>query len=129
MNWYFVTAAVLAFAIGVVHSVLGERLIFRRLRSAGAIPTNGGNVLREPHVRILWATWHVVTAMGWCLAVVLLWLGLPSSTYLVQSVVPKAVAVAMLASSVLVLVGTKGRHPGWAGLLVVAILTIAGSYA
>jgi hypothetical protein len=128
MNWYFVAAAVLAFAVGIVHSVLGERLIFQRMRAAGVIPTNGGQVLREPHVRILWASWHVLTAMGWCVAVVLLWLALPSSSYLSQSLVAKAVVASMLVSSILVLVGTKGRHLGWVGLLGVAILAAAGSY-
>jgi hypothetical protein len=29
----------------------------------------------------------------------------------------------------LVLVGTQGKHPGWVGLLVVAVLAIIGAYA
>ena len=129
MNWYFTAAGVLTFAIGLVHSALGEQLIFRRMRSAGFIPTNGGQVLREPHVRILWASWHVVTAMGWCVAVALFWLALPSSKHLAQSLVAEAIVVSMLASSILVLVGTKGKHLGWVGLLGVAILTAIGLYA
>jgi hypothetical protein len=126
MNMYFVAAGIMTFAIGLVHSILGERLIFRRMRSAGFIPTNGGQVLREPHVRILWASWHLVTVMGWCIAAGLFWIALPSSMHLVQSVVPKVVAASMLASSFLVLIGTKGRHLGWVGLLGVAILTAFG---
>jgi hypothetical protein len=129
MNWYFVSAAALAFTIGLVHSLLGERLIFRRMRTAGIVPTNGGQVLREPQVRILWASWHVVTLMGWCVGVFLLWLAVPSSRLLGQSSIVTAVAVTMLGSSILVLFGTRGRHAGWVGLLGVAILTILGSYA
>ena len=128
MNMYFVAAAILTFVVGLVHSILGERLIFRRMRSAGFIPTNGGQVLREPHVRILWASCHLVTVMGWCIAAGLFWLALPSSIHLVQSVAPKAVAATMLASSFLVLIGTKGKHLGWVGLLGVAILTAFGFY-
>ena len=60
MNWYFVIAAALAFLVGLVHSVLGERLIFRRLRQDGFVPTNGGKLLGERDVRILWASWHVL---------------------------------------------------------------------
>ncbi len=30
--------------------MLGERFIFRRMRTAGFIPTNGGEILRERHV-------------------------------------------------------------------------------
>ena len=59
MNWYFIAAGVLSFLIGFVHSVLGESLIFRRMRAGGFIPTIGGQLLREPQVRILWASWHV----------------------------------------------------------------------
>lgn len=82
--------------------------------------------LREPHVRILWASWHVVTVLGWCVAVILFWLALPSSTQVAQAFIAKAIIVSMLAGSILVLVGTKGKHPGWVGLLGVAILTTMG---
>jgi hypothetical protein len=129
MNWYFVAAGILSFAIGLVHSVLGESLIFRRMRASGFIPTNGGQVLREPHVRILWASWHVVTALGWCLAALLIWLAFPTSSAMPHLPIALAVSGSMLASSILVLVGTKGKHPGWLGLLGVAILTSIGSYA
>lgn len=129
MNLYFAAAGVLAFLIGLVHSVFGERLIFRRMRAGGFIPTNGGQVLREPHVRILWASWHVVTVLGWCVAVALLWLAQPSKAPLAQSVVSMAIVGALLGSSLLVLVGTKGRHLGWVGLLVAAIVTLAGMHA
>ena len=129
MNWYLAAAGTLTFAIGLVHSLLGERLVFQRMRSAGFIPTNGGPFLREPHVRILWASWHVVTAMGWCVAKTLFWLSLPLSKHLAQSLFAEAAVAPMLASSILVLVGTKGKHPGWAGLLGVAIVTAIGWYA
>ncbi|MBL8379962.1 MAG: type II toxin-antitoxin system PemK/MazF family toxin [Burkholderiales bacterium] len=33
------------------------------MRAQGYIPTDGGQVLREPHVRILWASWHIVTVV------------------------------------------------------------------
>ena len=99
------------------------------MRAKGFIPTNGGQVLREPHVRILWASWHVVTVLGWCIAVALLWLAHPSKAQLAQSTVSNAIVGALLGSSVLVLVGTKGRHLGWVGLLAAAILVVAGMYA
>jgi hypothetical protein len=129
MNWFFVSAGVLTIVIGLIHSLLGERLIFRRMRLAGLIPTNGGQGLREPHVRILWASWHLVTAMGVGFAVVLFWLALPSSRSQAQSIVAWTIVGSMIASSSLVLVGTKGKHLGWAGLLGVAILTAIGVYA
>jgi hypothetical protein len=129
MNWYFFSAAVLTFLIGLAHSVLGERLVFRRMRLAGAIPTNGGSVLREGHVRILWASWHVATVLGWCVAAALVWLSLPSSGAQGAPFVARSIVAAMLACSLLVLVGTKGRHLGWAGFLGVAVLAGVGLYA
>lgn len=128
MNGYLITAGILSFAIGLIHSVFGESLIFRRLRATGIIPTNGGSVLREAQVRILWASWHLVTVFGWCIAAMLIWLALPTSKAVAQLAIAHTISVSMLASSLLVLVGTKGRHPGWIGLLVVAMLTAIGLY-
>jgi hypothetical protein len=113
-------AAILAFLVGLVHSILGELLIFQRMRQGKLIPTNGGKVVGEGHVRILWASWHVLTVLGWCLAAILFWL---SQGQLVGSILlTSAIAIAMLVSSLLVLVGTKAKHPGWVGLLGVALL-------
>jgi hypothetical protein len=128
-NWCFFTAGFLMTVIGLIHSLLGERLIFGRMRSGGLIPTNGGQVLREPYVRILWATWHVATAMAMGIAVVLFWLALPSSRPMGQSLAAVAIIGTMIVSSSLVLVATKGKHPGWAGMLCVAVLAAIGAYA
>ena len=126
MNWYFVIAAALAFLVGLVHSVLGERLIFGRLRQDGFVPTNGGKLLDEKDVRILWASWHVLTVFGWCIASILLWLSLPSSSTSSAWFIEQAVIIAMFAGSALVFIGTKARHPGWAGLLAVAVFVWFG---
>ena len=64
MNKYLAAAGTLAFLVGAIHSVLGERLIFRRMRIGTIIPTNGGKVIGEGHVRIIWASWHIVTLFG-----------------------------------------------------------------
>ena len=128
MNLYFLSAAIVVFAIGLAHSVLGELLVFRRMRIDGLIPTNGGQLLREPHVRILWSSWHLVTVLGWCVAAVLIWLASPSNVHLSRSALSYTVAATLLGSSALVLIGTLARHPGWAGLLVAAVLVMVGIY-
>lgn len=127
MNRYYTAAAALLVLVGLAHSVMGERLIFRRMRRDGMVPTNGGTVLREPHVRILWAAWHFQTALGWSLAAILGWLALPSTV--APSWIVQAIVAAMLAGSLMVLVGTKGKHLGWVGLLGVAVLATLGLYA
>ncbi len=129
MNTYFFAAGLLLILIGIVHSILGEKLIFRRMRQGGFIPTLGGPILREPHVRILWATWHVVSVLGFGLAALLLWLAQPEQAPLAQSIIPHVLTAALAASSALVFIGTKGKHPGWIGLLAAATLTLAGMSA
>lgn len=126
MNWYLVIAAALAFFVGLVHSVLGERLIFRRLRQGGLVPTNGGNLLDERHVCILWASWHIVTVFGWCIAYILLRLSFSSSSASSAWFIEQAIIIATLAGSALVFIGTRARHPGWTGLLGVAVLVWLG---
>lgn len=118
MNLWLVCASVLLVMIGLVHSVFGERLIFRRLRGKGIIPTDGGSHLLERHVRILWATWHLASIFCFAAAFVLL--------YASRAAVPKAVTDALMASvaagAIMVLAGTRGRHPGWIALSAVALL-------
>jgi len=69
MDALLLAAAVLLFFIGVVHSVLGEKLIFIRLRSR--IKDQTSLDLSERHVRILWVSWHLVTLFGLVLVTVL----------------------------------------------------------
>ena len=127
MNTYLTAAATLAMIVGLVHSLLGERLVFSRMRQGQVVPTHGGNVLRQPHVRILWASWHVLTVLGWAIAGALLLIASEPVHTALHSSLLHVVAVAMLASSALVIYGTKARHPGWLGLLAVAVLTWLGT--
>lgn len=126
MNAYLAAAAALAIVIGLVHSVLGERMVFSRLRQGSWVPTQGGTLLRGPHVRILWASWHVVTVLGWAVAAALLMLAAEPSLGSLHVALLQLIALAMLASGTLVMVGTRGRHPGWIGLFGVAGLTWLG---
>ena len=126
MNKYLAAAGVLAFIVGLVHSILGETMIFRRLRTKGNILKSGTNVIGEGHVRIIWASWHIVTIFGWLIAAGLVWLAALPVPLQSQATLLSAIALAMIVSSLLVFIATKARHPGWAGLLGVAALTWFG---
>jgi hypothetical protein len=126
MQAYMFAAGVLALIVGAAHSVLGEILIFRHLRSRGLVPAMGAPPLRERHIRILWASWHLATVFGWASGVVLLRLASPSTESSLQAFVENTIVLAFLGGSFLVLIGTKGRHPGWIGLLGVAALAWFG---
>ena len=123
MDIYLLSGGLLAIAVALVHSLLGEKLIFSRMRDSGLVPTLGQPVLRERHVRILWATWHLVSIMGAAFGVILIYAAQP----LAQSELPRfvliTVFVTLVLSAALVLYATKGKHPGWIGLLGVALLT------
>jgi hypothetical protein len=127
VNTCFIAAAALAFVVGLVHSVLGEMMIFRRMRKPGrVIPTDGGTLLPGSNVRILWASWHVLTVLGWGMAAILVQLAQPAAHGVAEELIEQVIAVSMFVGSVLVLVATKGRHPGWIGLLGVATLVWLG---
>ena len=126
MNTYLIAAATLAFLVGLVHSVLGEKLVFSRMRQGQLVPTNGGTVLRQRHVRILWASWHIVTVLGWGVAGTLLLLASEPAASSLRGSLSQVIIFATLAGSAIVLYGTRARHPGWVGLLGVAALTWLG---
>ena len=122
MKSYLLGAVALAVLISLVHSILGEILIFRRLRSGSWIPTQGAPPLDERHIRILWATWHLVTVFGLAFATILFRIGSAGSAASLQATVLTTTAAAFLGGAALVLLGTKGRHPAWVGLTGVALL-------
>lgn len=127
MNIYLLGAALLLVLVGLVHTVLGEHLIFRRMRTRGVVPTHGGGLLKERHVRILWATWHAVTVLGLSLGLILWQFAQAPTPQAADTVMLMGVAVASLGSAGLVFIGTRARHPGWIGLLAVAVLIWLGA--
>ena len=126
MQVHLFCAALLAMVVGAIHSVLGEILIFSRMRERGIVPTVGEPLLQERHVRILWATWHMVIVFGWTFGAILLRIAIASDHQPVQAFVQSAIAVSMLGGAMLVLVATRCKHPGWLGLLGVSALIWLG---
>src|SRR5262245_47249183 len=62
-------AAFLAVAVGIAHSVLGERYILMRLFKSGKIPHLFGGP--EFTIRTLRFAWHLTTVAWWGLAALL----------------------------------------------------------
>lgn len=125
MQTYFLIAAIVSVLVGIVHSLLGEILIFRKLRAKGLVPTQAAPPLESRNVRILWATWHAASVFGFGFSAVL-FAAASGHTHL-DSITLHAVICAFVAASALVLIATKGKHPGWLGLLAVAVLVYLGS--
>ncbi len=130
MNIYFLIAGILCFTLGIIHSILGEYLIFKGKRRTGNIvPTKGNKELRERHLRIIWSTWHLSSFFGWCIGAFLIKTSLNQNTIDAEFInfIISSTVTAMFASSLLVLIGTKGKHPGWVVLMLIGILLLIGN--
>jgi hypothetical protein len=129
MNTYLLIAAILCFVLGIAHSVLGEFLIFNSKRFKGnLVPSKQTEDLKERHLRILWATWHLASVFGSGIGAILMKLSLSKSqlNVAIADVAIQPIIYTMLLSSILVLIGTKGKHPGWVVLLSICVLIILG---
>lgn len=119
MNNYLLAAAALSVFVGLVHSILGERLMFRKLRRGSVVPCISAKPLIAKNIRIIWATWHLASVFGFATGAVFFHL---AGQLRPDQFVLHALASAMLISGLLVLYATNGKHPGWVGLSGVAIL-------
>ena len=130
MNIYFFIAGILCLILGIVHSILGEYLIFNSKRSAGSlVPTIVNTELKERHLRIIWATWHLSSFFGWCIGAFLIKISLEQNMFDSEftNFMINSTSIVMIASCLLVLIGTKGKHPGWIVLLIIGILLLIGN--
>ena len=126
-NAWLGAASGLLFVVSLAHSVLGEAMMFRRVRGAAWLQADTGRRLGRGHLGILWATWHGLTALGWGIAAVFAWLArLSPAARAPMGFIDDALAAALAAVALLVLLGTRGRHPGWVGLLATAVLAWLG---
>lgn len=116
-------AAIVLVLVGLVHSALGEYMIFRHVRRNGWLPTDGAPPLRGRHIRILWASWHIASVFGWALAAIL-WRVATAPTLPLEGVVVHAAQIAAFAAAGLVFIATRGRHPGWIGLGCAGLLAL-----
>lgn len=101
-------AAFLTFAIGVLHSVLGERYILIRLFRRDDLPKLFGD--SEFTVLTLRFAWHITSIAWWGFAVILVLLAEHSFSYQNLSMV---LAATFLATGVIALVASRGRHYSW----------------
>lgn len=130
MNIYFLISGILCFLLGISHSILGEYLIFNSKRDSGAlVPTLGDENLKERHLRILWATWHLASVFGWCIGVILIKFSVHQSDINLGAteLIVWCIVWTMLFSSLIVFTATNGKHPGWIVLLVIGVLLLTGN--
>jgi len=111
-------AALLLVLLGAVHSYLGERLILRRLFRREDLPkVLGSAAFTKQTLRF---TWHMTTVLLLGLAGVLAVLATSPADTGVR--VKMVVAITVLVSAIVSLVGARGRHFSWGVLLLAALL-------
>jgi hypothetical protein len=119
MNMLLLTAAILLTITGLIHSILGEVLIFKKIRRGGIVPNIELPPLQIRNFQIIWATWHLASLLGILVAIFLFDMALTDAA---RPVVLLIVAFTLFVASFLVLFATKAKHPGWISLLLAGLL-------
>jgi len=119
MNVLLFIAGLLSILLGMAHSLLGERLIFSGWRKTPP-------AIRQRHKNIIWASWHLGSFLGFGIGGALIFLS--KQTELISPLKPVFVSLicGFILSSLIVFYATKGKHPGWIVLLIIAVLILFG---
>jgi hypothetical protein len=124
VNATLIAAAALVVALGLVHSLLGERYILIRLFRRADLPKLFGSDRFTRHT--LRFAWHLTTVVWYGVAALLLALARPGAAP-TRSDLGALVAFTALASAAVSLVGSRARHPAWLVFLAVAALSWFGT--
>jgi len=114
MTTLLYTAAIFTFAIGISHSVLGEKYILTRLFRRDNIPHLFGSP--EFTIMTLRFAWHITTIAWWGLAAILI---LIAEKLLTVNNVLLVIAVTFLISGVVSLIASKAKHYSWIIFLII----------
>ncbi|TPN86753.1 hypothetical protein [Aquimarina algicola] len=129
MNIYLFLAGMLCLLLGIAHSIIGERNIFSSKRTKGNIvPTQAGTYITEKHLQIIWVVWHFVSVFIFFIGGIVLNISLNKNKYYQDSneFIIQAILLTLTATSILILLGTKGKHPVWIAFLIIISLLLIG---
>jgi len=108
MSTLLYSAAFFAFAIGLTHSILGERYILSRLFRKGGLPKLfGGTEFTQATLRF---AWHLTTIAWWGFSAILVLLANDMITFKSLTMV---ISITFLTSGIIALVASKGKHYAW----------------
>jgi hypothetical protein len=120
MEYLMYFAGSLFVILGLGHSYAGERYVLPRILRMPDLPRLAGSTLYMQ--RILRLAWHVTSIAWFGLAAVVVLLIQPSAA---RNDISIAVGLTALASFVLVLAGSRGKHYlAWAMFLVASLITL-----
>jgi hypothetical protein len=111
------TAALLIAFLGIAHSILGERYILMRLFRRDLPQLFGGSEFTRNTLRF---AWHLTSILALGISALLVQLGDASSP---QALV-RTLGLTLLASGLLPIVFTRGRHLSWVVLFAAGVLCL-----
>ena len=115
-----IVAGFLAFFIGLVHSVLGERYVLIRLFRRDNLPKLfGGDAFTRQTLRF---AWHLTTVAWWGLGALLILLSWDDLD--IRHAVLYTVAAVFLISGILSAGFTRGKHLSWLVFFAIAALSL-----
>jgi len=113
------TASILCFVVGMIHSILGERYILIRLFRRDNIPRLfGSDYFTKGTLRFVW---HITTFAWWGFGY-LLWL-ISTDQEISPQTVLYTISTVSLFSGIFSFGFTKGRHLSWIVFLAIAGIT------
>lgn len=125
MNTYILAAGIIMMLLAVIHSVLGERLIFRHVSPGTPLGQTARTVLSERRWRALRATWHLISILSAGLS---LCAGVAAVRGAAVTVEPAVImAGTFVVMGVYWLLETRGGHPAWIAFLLIAVLMGLGA--
>ena len=122
MNIYYLTAAVLLILLGLVHSVLGERLIIVPILAHEQLPKLLGS--RGFMGRVLRFAWHITSVLMWGIGGLLIYWALTGAGAGLDAII---VAITLLASAAISAVIGRLKHFSWWVLLLAGGLVLWGA--
>ena len=117
-------AALLAFGVGIAHSLLGEKYLLMRLFRRPDLPKLSGGT--SSTVRTLRFAWHITTIAWWGFGA-MLWLA--AYDELTQDHALHLLAITMLATSLMILIASRGKHLAWPVFAAIAAAAFYAPYA
>jgi hypothetical protein len=137
MNISFAAAGCLAILGGLIHSVLGELLLIRRLTNEGLpslapfslVEVRKWGLVGTPDFarRTLRFSWHLPSVLGAAIGAILLRLSWPASPEDLLAFIQRTATLSFFACSLIVFIVSRGQHLGWVLFLLVAVLIWLGS--
>jgi hypothetical protein len=121
-----VVAGALLIVLALVHSTLGEMLIFRHVRRGKLSHAGAIELLPQRRWDAIWSSWHLVTLLGSGLGLALIASAVTESADQRLSNAVSVIAAMLGLASVYWLLGTRGKHPAWIILLLIAVVLAHG---